>query len=91
MVVYGNPDTTSGYPRLPGLTTSMVWVSVDPMDTDINGHGINQKVSMCVGCRDRDSNVQPYQFQFMVGFLPTITMPAYETSLYTESMGFVPP
>ncbi len=87
MVVYGNPDTTSGYPRLPGLTTSMVRVSVDAMEVDSNGIAINQRVSVCVGCAPNPQ----YQFQFMVGFLPTITMPPYETSLYTESMGFVPP
>jgi len=82
IVVYGNPDTTSGYSRLPGLTTSMVNVTVDPMETDVNGHAINQKISV---------SVSGYQFQFIVAFLPTLTMPAYETSLYTESMGFVPP
>ncbi len=82
IVVYGNPDVSSGYPRLPGLTTSLVNVAIQPMETDMNGVAINQKVSV---------SVSGYQWQPVVGFLPTITMPAYETSLYTESMGLVPP
>ena len=82
VVVYGNPDVATGYPRLPGLTTAIVDVHVEDMELDVNGVAINQKVSV---------SVSGYQFQSMVGFLPTLTMPAYETSLYTESMGVVPP
>jgi len=80
IVVYGYPDVSSGNPVLPGLDTSMVNVSILPIETDSSTppKPINQKVSV---------QVNGYQFQFLIPLAPTITIPAYETSLYTESMG----
>ena len=77
-VVYGDPDVSSGDARLNGLTTSVVNVSVQTVDVDDNGIPISQKVSV---------SVSGYQFQFIVPLVPHITIPAFETSLHTESMG----
>ena len=81
MVVYGDPNVSSGNPILPGLLTSMVTVSIVAMETDSSGNPLNQKVSV---------SINNYQFRFIVPIAPTITIPAFETSLYTESMGVVP-
>jgi Flp pilus assembly protein TadG len=80
IVVYGYPDVSSGNPILPGLDSSMVNVSIVTLETDSSTppKPINQKVSV---------QVNGYQFQFLIPLAPTITIPAYETSLYTESMG----
>jgi len=80
IVVYGYPDVSSGNPILPGLNASMVNVSIVPIETDSSTppKPISQKVSVLVN---------GYQFQFLIPLAPTITIPAYETSLYTESMG----
>ena len=59
----------------------MVTVTVQPIDTDVNGVAVNQKVSVAV---------TGYQFQFIVPLAPSITIPGFETALYTESMGNVP-
>ena len=79
LVVYGNTGGT-GTPILPGLTTSLVTVSVLPIELDNSSPPlpISQKISVVV---------TGYQFQFLVPIAPTLTIPAYETSLYTESMG----
>src|SRR5262245_54152730 len=45
IVVYGYPDVTSGDTTVPGLTSAMVTVTVQPIDTDVNGVAVNQKVS----------------------------------------------
>ena len=81
MVVYGSPDVSTGIPTVPGLDKSMVNVSIVTLDSDSNGVAINQKVSV---------SVNGYQFQFIVPIVPNISIPAYETTLYTESMGFIP-
>jgi Flp pilus assembly protein TadG len=81
IVVFGSPTVSSGIPVVPGLDKSMVNVSIVTLDSDSSGVAINQKVSV---------SVSGYQFQFIVPIVPTISIPAYETSLYTESMGFVP-
>jgi Flp pilus assembly protein TadG len=81
LVVYGYPDVSSGPPIVPGLSTTMVTVTVQPIDTDVNGVAVNQKISV---------SVTGYQFQFIVPLAPSITIPAFETALYTESMGNVP-
>ncbi len=81
LVVYGNPNISSGNPILPGLTTSMVTVSIVAIESDGSGNPINQKVSV---------RVNNYQFRFIVPIAPRITIPSYETSLYTESMGSIP-
>lgn len=81
IVVYGDPDTSTGNPLVSGLDKSMVNVSVVTVDSDSSGNPINQKISV---------TVSGFQFQFIVPIVPTISIPAYETSLYTESMGFIP-
>ncbi len=79
IVVYGDPEISSGAPLLVGLTKDAVNVSVQTIDTDAGGTPTSQKVSV---------SVSGYQFQFIVPLAPDITIPAFETSLYTESMGF---
>ena len=76
LVVYGY--TTAGTPLVSGLTTSLVNVSIVAQDKDSAGAAINSKVSV---------SVSGYQFQFIVPIAPTLTIPAYETSLYTEALG----
>jgi len=78
IVLYGYPDVTSGTTLVPGLTPGMINVSVVPLDTDSTGTAVNQKVSV---------SVSGYQFRFLIPLAPVMTIPAYETSLYTESMG----
>ena len=79
IVVYGDPDTSSGAPLLVGLTKDEVNVGIQTIDTDSSGIPTSQKVSV---------SVSGYQFQFIVPLAPDITIPPFETSLYTESMGF---
>jgi Flp pilus assembly protein TadG len=76
IVVYGDPNTSSGNPLLTGLSKSLVNVSIDTLEADSSGIAISQRISV---------NVSGYQFQSLV---PSITIPAFETSLYTESMGY---
>jgi Flp pilus assembly protein TadG len=78
MVVYGDPNTSSGNPLLAGLTTSLVNVSIQTIDADSSGVAMSQKISV---------TVSGYQFRFIVPVAPDITIPAFETSLFTESMG----
>ena len=77
LVVYGY-TTASTAPLVSGLTTSLVNVSIIAQDRDSGGAAINSKVSV---------SVSGYQFQFIVPIAPTLTIPAYETSLYTEALG----
>jgi Flp pilus assembly protein TadG len=77
VAVYGNP-AGSGAPLLTGLTTSNISVSIADLERDSKNVAITQKVSV---------SITGYQFQFVVPFIPDITIPALETSLYTESMG----
>jgi hypothetical protein len=53
----------------------MINVSIVALDSDSGGVAINQKVSV---------SVSGYQ---LIPLAPVLTIPAYETSLYTESMG----
>jgi len=78
IVIYGYPDVASGATLVPGLTPAMINVTIVPLDTDGGGVAINQKVSV---------SVSGYQFRFLIPLAPVLTIPAYETSLYTESMG----
>ena len=81
IVVYQDPDVNSGPGILTGLTTALVNVSVVTLESDSNGVPINQKISV---------SVAGFQFQPVLPITGPITMPAFETSLYTESMGVVP-
>jgi Flp pilus assembly protein TadG len=81
IVVYGDPDISSGSPILSGLTTSLVDVSVQTIESDSKGSPISQKISV---------KVSGFQFTFALPIAGTLTLPAFETSLYTESMGVVP-
>ena len=56
----------------------MINVNVETLDSHSGGTAINQKVSI---------SVSGYQFRFLIPLAPDLTIPAYETSLYTESMG----
>jgi len=78
IVVYGDPNTSSGSPQLPGLTRGHVNVAVQTIETGTNGIPISQKIVV---------SISGYQFQFLVPLAPNMTIPAFETSLYTESMG----
>jgi hypothetical protein len=80
IVVYHNPDGL-GTPILSGLTPSLVSVSVQTIESDSQGRAISQKILV---------KVTGFQFRFVLPIVGTITIPAFETSLYTESMGFVP-
>lgn len=79
IAVYGNAAGT-GEPLLSGLTTSNVVVSVDAIEYDGSTPpiAISQKVTV---------SITGYQFRFIVPIAPNITIPALETSLYTESTG----
>jgi Flp pilus assembly protein TadG len=81
VVVYQDPDINSGAGILNGLTTALVEVSVVTLESDSNGRPINQKISV---------RVSGFQFQPVLPITGPITFPAFETSLYTESMGVVP-
>lgn len=78
IAVYGDPNSSSGDPLLPGLTTSLVDVQVQPIEVDSNGIAISKKVSV---------RIVGYQFNFIVPIMPDIAIPSFETTLYTESMG----
>jgi Flp pilus assembly protein TadG len=80
VVVYGYPDVSSGNPILPGLSTGLVTVGVQPIEVDSAGRPISQKISV---------KVTGYIFRFLVPIAPTMTIPAFETSLFTESMGAI--
>jgi len=83
IVLYGSP-TGSGTPALIGMTAAMVNVSVNPLEVDTSTppKPISQKISV---------SVSGYPFQFIIPLAPNITIPAFETSLYTESRGIIPP
>ena len=81
IVVYGYPDVSSGAPLLPGLDSATVTVTILPLQTDASGTAINEKISV---------SVSNFQFRFIVPIAPTITIPAFETTLFTESKGDVP-
>jgi Flp pilus assembly protein TadG len=81
LVVYSDPDTISGGAILNGLTTSLVEVLVVTIESDSNGVPISQKISV---------RVSGFQFVPVLPVTGPITLPAFETSLYTESMGVVP-
>lgn len=81
VVVYHDPDVSSGNGILVGLTKSLVQVSVVALEQDSNGVPINQKISVAVS---------GFQFQPVLPVFGTLTLPAFETALYTESMGVVP-
>jgi TadE-like protein len=83
IVLYGDP-IGSGTPLLIGMTAAMVNVSVNPLEVDTSTppKPISQKISV---------SVNGYPFQFIIPLAPNITIPAFETSLYTESRGIIPP
>ena len=81
IVVYGYPDVSSGAPLLAGLDSATVTVTILPLQTDASGTAINEKISV---------SVSNFQFRFIVPIAPTITIPAFETTLFTESKGDVP-
>ncbi|MCI0724805.1 MAG: pilus assembly protein [Acidobacteria bacterium] len=81
IVIYGNPDVSSGAPLVPGLENATVSVQILPLQTDFSGTAINEKISV---------SVSNYQFQFIVPIAPTLTIPAFETTLFTESKGNFP-
>jgi hypothetical protein len=83
IVLYGGP-ISSGTPVLPGLTAAMVNVSVANLEVDTSSppKPISQKISV---------SVSGYPFQFLIPLGPNITIPAFETSLFTESRGIIPP
>ena len=83
MVVYGDPNASSGTPVVSGLTTNDVTVDYN------NSNGIQ------LGSRATVSITNPstgnYKFKFAVPLIGgTITMPTYKTSLPAESLGYVP-
>jgi hypothetical protein len=83
IVLYGGP-IASGTPVLPGLTAGMVNVSVVNLEVDTSTppKPISQKLSV---------SVSGYTFRFLIPLVPNITIPAFETSLFTESRGIIPP
>ena len=78
IVVYGNADTPSSSPLLAGLTKDEVRVLVLTIEADSVGTPISRKISV---------TVSGYQFKFIVPLVPDLSIPPFETSLYTESMG----
>jgi Flp pilus assembly protein TadG len=81
IVIYGDPDVSSGAPLLPGLDSATVAVAIQPLQTDASGTAITEKISL---------SVSNYQFRFIIPIAPTFTIPAFETTLYTESKGNFP-
>jgi hypothetical protein len=78
VAVYGYPTVSSGTPVVPGLVASMVTVTIKALEQDALGNALNKQVTV---------DVSGYQFQFIVPIAPNITIPAYQTTLYTESLG----
>ena len=78
VAVYGYPTVSSGTPVAPGLVTSMVTVTIKALEQDALGNALNKQVTV---------DVSGYQFRFIVPLAPNITIPAYQTTLYTESLG----
>ncbi len=80
IVLYGDPDISSGNPLLNGLTRVMIEVPAPvTIEEEPSSHiPLSQKISVIV---------RNYQFRFLVPIAPNITIPPFETSLYTESMG----
>ena len=66
------------------MTAAMVNVSVANLEVDTSSppKPISQKISV---------SVSGYPFQFLIPLGPNITIPAFETSLFTESRGIIPP
>lgn len=83
IVLYGSP-TGSGASVLPGMTAAMVNVSVANLEVDTSSppKPISQKISV---------SVSGYPFRFIIPLAPNITIPAFETALFTESRGIIPP
>src|SRR5512137_2661100 len=71
VVVYGDPDVSSGTPVLAGLPQARTEVHVVAIETS-NGLPISQKVTV---------RVENFQFHFVLPIEYTITIPAFETSL----------
>jgi Flp pilus assembly protein TadG len=78
VAVYGDPTTSSGNPVALGLNTSMVTVTIKAIEQDALGNALNKQVTV---------DISGFQFQFIVPIAPNITIPAYQTTLYTESLG----
>jgi Flp pilus assembly protein TadG len=78
VAVYGYPTVSSGTPVVPGLVGSMVTVTIKAIEQDALGNALNKQVTV---------DISGYQFQFVVPIAPNITIPAYQTTLYTESLG----
>jgi Flp pilus assembly protein TadG len=81
IIIYGYPDVSGGTPLLPGLPSATINVSIEPLQSDASGTPITEKISV---------SVSNFQFQFLIPIAPTITLPAFETTLYTESKGDFP-
>lgn len=78
MVVYGDPNVSSGTPVVSGLTPSNVNVNYQ----NYSGLQLSSRATV---------TITNYQFQFSVPLIGgTLNMPAYSTSLPGESAGYVP-
>jgi Flp pilus assembly protein TadG len=78
MVVYGDPNVSSGTPVVSGLTTANVAVNYQ----NYNGLQLSSRATV---------TITGYQFQFSVPLIGgTLDMPIYSTSLPGESAGYVP-
>jgi Flp pilus assembly protein TadG len=78
MVVYGDPNISSGTPVVSGLSASNVVVAYQNYD----GLELSSRATV---------TITNYQFQFSVPLIGgTLSMPAYSTSLPGESAGYVP-
>jgi Flp pilus assembly protein TadG len=78
MVVYGDPNVSSGTPVVSGLTAGNVTV----VYANYNGLQLSARPTV---------SITGYQFQFAVPLIGgTVSMPSYKTSLPGESAGYVP-
>lgn len=83
MIVYGDPNATSGTPVVSGLTTNDVQVAY----ANSNGVQLSSRATVSI----TNPSTGNYRFQFSIPlFGGTLTMPSYKTSLPGESLGFVP-
>ena len=83
MVVYGDPNATSGTPVVSGLTTNDVQVNY----TSTNGIQLGSRATVSI----TNLTTGNYKFRFAVPLIGgTITLPAYKTTLPAESLGYVP-
>lgn len=83
LVVYGNPNASSGTPIVSGLTVN----DVDVDYNNSNGLQLGSRATVSI----TNASTGNYKFKFAVPLIGgTLTLPAYKTSMQAESLGYIP-